>query len=44
MTSGGQVVTGSPLDSPERYSLEQVISADDGYLFTRYLRHADGAS
>jgi riboflavin biosynthesis pyrimidine reductase len=44
MTSGGQVVTGSPLESPHHHSLTQVITADDGYLFLRYLKRDEAPS
>lgn len=37
MTSGGQVVTGAASVVPQHFSLAQVITSEDGYLFTRYV-------
>lgn len=38
VTSGGQIVTGSASIVPQHFSLAQVITAEDGFLFTRYVR------
>jgi riboflavin biosynthesis pyrimidine reductase len=37
MSGGGQVSTGTASSVPQHFSLTQVIAADDGFLFNRYV-------
>jgi riboflavin biosynthesis pyrimidine reductase len=37
MSRGGQVSTGTASSVPQHFSLTQVIAADDGFLFNRYI-------